>query len=139
MANIRTRQDGFYAELWKIVAEGGWWTVAEIYEALPPEFKTRHRISDHLWAMVHRCNMLAMRGELKNRQYAVLAHCCVPGGVTVNDLSYILLGKPAPDEIMDLPVTNPRGVVHDAAGTPSLGNNVALLRPGCSGPAKRAA
>ncbi len=133
----RNNSDGICAEMWKIVATGGWWTAAEIAEVLPPKY--RGRISDHLWSMVNRCNQLVTRGQKLKREYAVTASCEAPNGVTVGQLSQILLGKSMPGEIITLPVTNPQEAVHGPAGAPSLGNNVALLRPGRDSVKKRAA
>jgi hypothetical protein len=137
---------GIYAEMWLIVAEGGWWTAKEIFDALPEEYRKRGRISDHLWAMTYRCNLLVARGTrgaAAERQYAVTSECFVPTGVNVARLSAAMMGKstcsiPRGSDIISLPVTK-RGEVHDATGTPSLGNNVALLQPGRRRPSKRAA
>jgi hypothetical protein len=80
--------------VWLILAEGGgWWTVEEVREALPPDLQNApNRLSSLMWCMVKRNRILEKRGEYLTTEYAVTAKCLLPRDVTAAEAAKALLG-----------------------------------------------
>lgn len=84
---------GFSAAAWLVIAQGGWWTTAEVLASVTTDMGISggHRM---LWHMANRFGTLAVRGTRFAREYAVTPACKIPQGLTVAQVQAALNGSP---------------------------------------------
>lgn len=80
-----SRATGFYREAWLFVARNGWSTQRDIVDNLPSGVEADDP-SAMLWSMANRNGMLKVRGEDRQREYAVTQECCAPKGLKVGEI-----------------------------------------------------